>query len=169
MSLEAPGVVGALEGLGVVGVQVTHKDGTRSSTPSRDSPRGRRPSARGPSRPAGCMLLRLGHKSLRRAGIGQRATMGSDLRFKVPRTRPRSEGLPVTLLCNGRSGTFHAYTPAARGHHSLPLPQEEGRPHGPGGSLLAPCVNYLVAVQMFVAELKELTSGESTAGAQKSN
>lgn len=91
MSLEAPGVVGALEGLGVVGVQVTHKDGTRSSTPSRDSrgPRGRRPSARGPSRPAGCMLLRLGHKSLRRAGIGQRATMGSDLRFKVPRTRPR--------------------------------------------------------------------------------
>lgn len=46
---------------------------------------------------------------LRRAGIGQRATMGSDLRFRVPRTWPRLEGLPVTLLRNGRSGIFHSY------------------------------------------------------------
>lgn len=77
MALEAPGEVGALERLGVVWLQVTHSDGIISNTPNRDSrcPRGLKLSARGPSGPVGCMLLSLGHKSLRRAGIGQRVTM----------------------------------------------------------------------------------------------
>lgn len=78
LALEVASVVEKLEMLRVVGVQVTHRGGITSSTSSRNSqgPRGRRPSARRPSRPAGCMLLRLGHKSLRRAGIGQRVSMG---------------------------------------------------------------------------------------------
>lgn len=78
-ALEVPGVVEMLVELGVVWVQVTQRDGTRRSTSSNNSqcPRGRRLSARGPSRPEGCMLLlSLGLKSLRRAGIGQRVTMG---------------------------------------------------------------------------------------------
>lgn len=77
-ALGVPGVVGMLEELGVVWLQVTHGDGTRSSTPTKNSqcPRVRRLSARRHSRPNGCMVLSLGLRSLTRAGIGQRVTMG---------------------------------------------------------------------------------------------
>lgn len=164
--LEAPGVVRTLEELAVVWVQVTHRGGTRSSIPSRHSqgPRGRRPSARGPSTPAGCMLLILGLQSLRRAGIGQRVTMG----VRTFDSGSLGRGLAWKSFQSQGCATdaLELSTPrsaVARGHHCPSAPPNRRAP--PWAWRVSACGLHLLAFcSWFLAELKEEEDQWGTTG-----